>query len=224
MESVYTEKYKNCLIKIEQDTDYSDDYMYNEDLECFLVHYHRDLEVKRDIVITDNELRNYFAGEKIEAQKDYHIFAVKSYIHSGISLALEESGRMYPDEGWDVSHCGAVLVSKKEYKDKQKAYKRAEALIETWNDDLSGNVYGFTTEDEENGIDIDSCWGFYGNYEKSGIIDEAKASIDNYIKNEREKAKEKTIDNATKTLGTFLASENETIRRHAIGILKQLNN
>ncbi len=46
-EAIYTEKYKNCLINIYQDLDYSDSDMYNEDTEVFLFNYHRDFEVKR---------------------------------------------------------------------------------------------------------------------------------------------------------------------------------
>jgi hypothetical protein len=34
-------------------------------------------------------------------------------------------------------------------------------MVETWNQYLSGDVYGFIIEDGE-GTDVDSCWGFYG--------------------------------------------------------------
>jgi len=38
---------------------------------------------------------------------------------------------------------------------------------------LSGNVYGFMIDELD-----ESIWGFYGDYQTSGIIDEAKGIID----------------------------------------------
>jgi hypothetical protein len=225
---VYKEQYKNCLIKIIQDdSSQSPDDWGNEDI--FLVAYHRDFEVKRDNVITkdiaiavrNKEYDGYEESCK-DIEKRFYIFGLEAYIHSGISLSLSYEGS-YPDRQWDVSQIGLVLVAKKEAKNRQKAKELALNLIKEWNNYLSGNVYGFTTEDEENGIDIDSCWGFYGDYENSDVLNQAKESIDNYIKTSLKESKKKTIDNSKKNLGELLASNNETIRRHAIGILKQLN-
>lgn len=45
-----------------------------------------------------------------------------------------------------------------------------------------GDVYSFITEDE-NGDILDSCSGFYGDdYNKSGLMEEAKSTIDYYLK------------------------------------------
>lgn len=92
------------------------------------------------------------------------------------------------------------------------AKERAEGLLEIWNQYLSGEVYGYiiTKPDvyykiskekfdklvfendlanlesefdiDYNWIDIDSGWGYYGDPEESGLIDEAKSVIDNFIK------------------------------------------
>lgn len=43
-----------------------------------------------------------------------------------------------------------------------------------------GNVYGYQIIDK-GGEDLDSCWGFYGDPEESGIINEAKSVIDYYV-------------------------------------------
>ena len=50
-------------------------------------------------------------------------------------------------------------------------------MIKSWNDYLSGNVYGFIIEDEK-GEQLGSCWGFYGDIEDSGIIKEAEAKAE----------------------------------------------
>ena len=134
------------------------------DDNVILVHYHRDFEVTHNKIITKDDIRNWYQGTKIPQQKDYHIFAVSAYIHSGISLSLTNDTYPFNDR-WDVSHVGAILLAKSEFKTRKKAYKYAEGHIETWNQCLSGDVYGIVCErfdKERNSIDHDSVWGFYG--------------------------------------------------------------
>jgi len=67
--------------------------------------------------------------------------------------------------GWDTSHVGLVLVSKKETRFKKKAAELAQGLIETWNMCLTGDVYGIvkeTYDEQKEQVDIESVWGFYG--------------------------------------------------------------
>lgn len=126
-------------------------------------------------------------GETNEEAKDYikkyHIFGLEAYIHSGVVLALSREGN-FVDRQWDVSQLGLVFVSKKETQSRKKAHRLALGLIEGWNDYLSGNVYGFLIEDP---FGEESCgsWGFYGNYETSGLISEAKAEIVNALKEDK---------------------------------------
>lgn len=111
----------------------------------------------------------------VETFKQFHVFGLEAYIHSGVSLSLSNEGN-FPDRQWDVSQLGAVLISKKEFKTRAKAKKCAQGLIEAWNDYLSGNIYGYQIEDNE-GYEIDSCYGFYGDYEKNAL-QEARNTID----------------------------------------------
>lgn len=197
-EPIKTIEYKNCLIKIYQDEDVqSPDEWGDENL--FLVGYHRDFEVKRDDIIKKAEAQaistkdyddfddgsGYFKNNCKVIEKKYHIFGLEAYIHSGVVLSLSYEGN-FPDRRWDVSQLGLVLVAKTETKNRKKAKEMAYSLIESWNDALSGNVYGFMAETKD-GDDIDSCWGFYGDYNKSGIIEEAKADIDVYVKQTADK-------------------------------------
>ena len=127
-----------------------------------------------------------------EYVRDYHIFGLEAYIHSGVVLALSGEGN-FCDRNWDVSQLGLVFASKKEWRLHKKARKAVEGLISYWNDYLSGNVYGFmigvpddqTDENEcddapedRNYMEEGGCWGFYGDYKTSGLLDEAKAEID----------------------------------------------
>ena len=59
---IETIKYKNCVIEICQDESAeSPDERKDEDL--FLVHYHRDFEVKRDEIITESETGAILTGD-----------------------------------------------------------------------------------------------------------------------------------------------------------------
>ena len=179
MEAVREIEYKNHVIKIFQDEDYSSSDMFNDDDEVFLLYYHRDFFITRKGF---NEPRN---AETIKDWKTkYHMFTVYAYIHSSILLSLSNTNYPFSDQ-WDVSNCGFVMIKKDSGIENPE--EAAQALINEYNDILSGNVYGYEIV-FNNGIDkIDSCWGLIGDIDKSGIIDEAKAVIDGNIERNAEK-------------------------------------
>lgn len=190
-EAVHEEQAGKLAIKVYQDMDAQSPDKFGDD-SLFLVGYHRDFSVERDSIVTQAQCRAIFDADEDEqtAAKDirkrYHVFGLEAYIHSGVVLALSREGS-FPDRQWDVSQLGAVLVSRKEWKGAAAARKAALGLIEEWNNALSGNVYGYVVEDER-GEHLDSCWGFSGDYEKSGILDEARAAAKTHNEPE-EKAK-----------------------------------
>jgi len=163
---------------VQDDNPFSPDEGGDDD-NLFLVHYHRDFDVRRDKIITKDDLVNWYREDFDEYKDDptdenevgkfpleatYHIFPVAAYIHGGVRLSLG-SGSHFPDQNWDVSHVGAVLVSKDEWPDAGKARDAAEGLVETWNQYLSGDVYGIVKETYDKDkiqVDQESVWGFYG--------------------------------------------------------------
>lgn len=65
----------------------------------------------------------------------------------------------------------------------EAATNSAEAIATLYRDWTYNDVYGYTVEDNDN-EQIDSCWGFYGEYMSDGynhMIDQAKAAIDTHI-------------------------------------------
>jgi hypothetical protein len=130
----------------------------------FLVHYHRDFWIERNDIISREDLGNWYRGYSISQSNDYFIYPVAALIHSGVYLSFGRNFNSDPG-GWDTSHVGAILVSKKEFKTKNKAFKAAECLLGEWNMYLSGDVYGCVVERFDSlkeHIDHDSCWGFFG--------------------------------------------------------------
>jgi hypothetical protein len=76
---------------------------------------------------------------------------------------------------WDSGRVGFIFISKekmlKEYggkivtrklKERVEGYLKGE--VETYDQYLTGDVYGYRVFKEENGVEeeLDSCWGFYG--------------------------------------------------------------
>jgi len=170
----HTETYRSHTITIHTDEDAQPPNEWQDD-NLFLVHYHRDFQVESD-VITESECAQLYCEQMpISQQDDYHIFWLTAHIHGGVYLYLGNIAEAPFDAGgWDTSHCGAVLVSKKEWADETKAHDAAQSIVNEWNDYLSGNVYGYTIDGD---ICDDSCWGFYGDYEKYCLL-EARSSID----------------------------------------------
>ena len=55
--------------------------------------------------------------------------------------------------------------------------------IETFNNYLTGNVWGYKINFED--VELDSCLGFYGEWDNKeySVLTEAKSEIDCYVKN-----------------------------------------
>ena len=111
------------------------------------------------------------------------LFPLFMYDHSGISLSLSNAHYPFNDQ-WDAGQLGFVLVDRekvlREFGKKRltrQLRQRIEQIIEgevkTYNQYLSGNVYGFVIS--RDGTQVDSCWGFYG---QDDCLSEAKSIVD----------------------------------------------
>jgi len=184
-EPVEVIEYKKYHINIYQDIDAQSPEEW-DDNSVFLVGFHRQFsvnvegfskEVCQMLFEKPSDIYEESLRERVkQIKREYHFFGLEAYIHSGVVLALSREGN-FVDRQWDVSQLGVVFVSKKEAKNRAKAKKLAKVLIEEWNDALSDNVYGYRIEETD-----DSCWGFFGDYRKSGLIENAQGDIENAIK------------------------------------------
>lgn len=125
---------------------------------------------------------------------------VFAYIHSGVVIAAARSNPFQCP--WDSGQSGFVYCTRqdaiKEFDKKlltesvkEQALKRLVDEVETFNQYLNGNVYGYivervTSNDDE---ELDACWGFYG---LDCAIEEGKAVAAHYV----EKAAEEIVEAA----------------------------
>lgn len=205
--------YKGHIIEIKRDDEPGSPKNW-ADTSLFLVYEHRQFHVEQE-GFEPREIAEYLNSpednHRHSAYKDYHIFPVEAHIHSGVSLKIFDGMKTC---SFDSSVTGFALISKKEFncdlnrkhneklKDKtdEEIYRHfAQGLLDTWNQYLSGDIYGFETywvkkcSSCGNGEKtfVDSCWGYYGNdHEASGLLDAARGEIDSRINNEQ-KAKRK---------------------------------
>jgi len=155
MNTVNTFEHKGVSVKIIIDED-AQSPQEDADNGLFLVANHREFYVPEP-----GQKRIGDDWETLHARykKTHWVFPIEAYIHSGVCLAFSHVGN-FPDRQWDVSQVGAIFAAKSEWRLSAKARKAAEGLLETWNQYLGGEVYGFVCDDD--GLHEDSCWGFYG--------------------------------------------------------------
>lgn len=101
--------------------------------------------------------------------KHYVILPLGLYDHSGITMYIGSQPSPFDPGGWDSGQVGWIYISKKKAREeygkgkdtlaKAEEYLRGE--VKTFDQYLTGDVYGYIVEDEA-GETLDSCWGFFG--------------------------------------------------------------
>jgi hypothetical protein len=122
-------------------------------------------------------------------EKNVVMLPLYLYDHSGITMNTTGFGAV-DSARWDWGMVGVIYVTKekirKEYSLKRNVTKaRAEkvldylrAEVETYDQYLTGDVYGFEVTNPD-GEEVHSCWGYFGSdNEKSGLLESARAEVD----------------------------------------------
>jgi len=186
-------EYKGYDIEIEQDDDVESPREWDNlgTMTCF--HRRYALGDKNNYITgkpyyaTPAELKKYVENDK-------HIF-LPLYLYDHGSITMNTTGFSCP---WDSGQVGLIYVSKedvrKEY-GKQRVSKMLRAFVEgrligeveTYDQYLRGDVWGYTITEQGGDEFADSCWGFYGH---GYCLNEAKEWIDEMQKeNSNEKTK-----------------------------------
>lgn len=111
------------------------------------------------------------------------ILPIYMYDHSGLTISTTPFNCQ-----WDSGQIGFIFISKakarKEFSKKRLSVQFIKKLedymfgeVETYDQYLTGDTYGFKLLDEQ-GEEVHSCWGFFGSDPKTnGILDHINAEI-----------------------------------------------
>lgn len=160
MNTVKEFQHKGLTIKIVQDTDA--DSPRNWDNLGTMVCFHRRYQL--------GDINPKYSQEELQElieRKDVISLPLFLYDHSGLSMKCSAVSCK-----WDSGQVGYIYVTRekilKEYSKKvltkkliAKVIKQLQCEVETYNQYLTGDCYGFQVE-TETGEHLDSCYGFFG--------------------------------------------------------------
>jgi hypothetical protein len=133
---------------------------------CF--HSSYNLGDKHDYVFRKYTSWEEMKNDIIRKEKVGVILPLYLYVHSGKTMKTTSF-----NDTWDSGQVGFIFVSKekmlKEYggkrvgkklREKVTAYLKGE--VETYDQYLTGDVYGYRITNTDTDEEVDSCWGYYG--------------------------------------------------------------
>ncbi len=157
--AIYTEESENFTLSVVPDSDPANPRTEWDNLGTII--YRKGARTPIGEVEYDDQERAAFAR-----RRDVIKLPVYFYNHSG--LTINTTGFSCP---WDSGQSGWIFVGyekiRKEYgvkriteKVKEKIKNLLRAEVETYDQYLRGEVYGYIVEKDD--VQIDCCWGFYG--------------------------------------------------------------
>ncbi len=116
------------------------------------------------------------------------VLSLYLYDHSGITMSTSpfscpwdsgQVGFIYMERKDILNNWGVKRVTKKLF---MQAVELMQSEVKEYDEYLTGQVYGFIVEDED-GEELDSCWGFYGlEYCKEAATESAKSLAEDKAK------------------------------------------
>ena len=133
---------------------------------CF--HKRYDLGDKTDYRSEDYDSWDELRQGIIDNEGEVFMLPLYLYDHSGITISTSPFNC-----NWDSGQVGFIFVSKHKVKkegiDETKVMEYLKGEVETYDQYLTGDVYGYRVYEvetcslgHEHKVLLDSCWGFYG--------------------------------------------------------------
>lgn len=173
--AIETFEVEGLTVKIFQDEDPESPRAWDNLGKMICFHRRYTLGDKHELTIEE--------AHKIAADPANIVLPLYLIDHSGLSMRTRDFSDCDPGE-WDSGQVGIIYADKdtikKEYgkvnaETCEQARKVLQAEVETFDQHLRGDVYGYVIEGED-GEHGDSCWGFYGfEYCKEEATGAAKA-------------------------------------------------
>jgi hypothetical protein len=184
-------EYKGRTITIDRDEDPENPREWGNIGTMICFHNRYDLGDKHDY-----NPDNYDGWDELKAAIEKEEDAVVMlplglYDHSGITMYVSSQ-----HDTWDGGQVGWIIATRKSvmenYNVKRitkkilaKVEKHLRAEVEVYDNYLTGEVYGYST-------DTDSCWGYFGDDGLKEAIREAKSAIDYQLEKEAREKEKKT--------------------------------
>ena len=160
----------------------------------------------RDLSIQECKDRRFRDGDDFMEWWKAHgkggvLVKVFAYIHSGVTIKAGDGNPFSCP--WDSGQAGWIYATAEDIrknwnvkrataKHKAKALDILKAEVQTLDDYLTGNAYGFIIE--KDGEEVDSCWGFIG--DRKHCIEEAESVLKHYARERRDAEKRRKEDYA----------------------------
>jgi hypothetical protein len=127
------------------------------------------------------------------SRRDVVALPLYLYDHSGITMSTAPFSCP-----WDSGQVGYIYATHEKIREEfnvkritKRIRNKVESILKqevlTYDDYLTGNVYGYRVFDPEGEETDYAVWGFYGDPDKSGLLDDAKASIDYALAHPKQK-------------------------------------
>lgn len=142
----------------------------------------------RDFLIDLLELNhdNTFGTDILEMRARSKAVILPLYLYDHSGLAMNTTGFHCP---WDSGQVGYIYVTledvRTEYQCRRVSAKRRAQIedylrqeVATYADYLAGNVHGYVVE--RDGEEIESCWGFIGDYD-GYVLEQARDAVPHQI-------------------------------------------
>jgi len=121
-----------------------------------------------------DDLKQYLIKER----KAVIVLPLGLYDHSGITMYVGDT-----HDRWDGGQVGFIYCTQEDIDrewngDDEQAEKYLRGEVSTYDQYLTGDVYGISVTNPRNGEELENCWGFFGlKYAK----EEAESIADNFV-------------------------------------------
>jgi hypothetical protein len=160
MEALETLKHNNHTIEIHYDQDPESPREWDNLGTMLCLHLSR---------YNLGDKRNYDGQEIEEIYKSPENIALPLYLYDHSGITINTTGFSCP---WDSGQVGIIYVAREKVREEYKVKRISKKLesrildslrseVSTYDDYLTGQVYGYKIKDNQ-GEEIESCWGFYG--------------------------------------------------------------
>lgn len=144
-------------------------------------------KMQKEIDELEEEIED-LAGKRLE--REYYIFPVYAYIHSGVYLSLSNSAQGGGYMSWDTSLKGTIFADKNQFESEKDARQEAENIINDWNKILREEVFQVKIEETDNEEKNDVVGGVVGIENAREVAEEMLG-----MENEQKMTKQDTLNN-----------------------------